>query len=95
MFEIVHQRRDNSRWAWHYDTSDQSNADSDDRGRNIGENGLTNGSPVDPNQQDWLSNDEGPDDGLDLVPLPSKPQAPMATWSLTIYLHKITKDKKP
>ena len=73
MFEIVHQRRDNSRWAWHYDTSDQSNADSDDRGRNIGENGLTNGSPVDPNQQDWLSNDEGPDDGLDLVPLPSKP----------------------
>ena len=53
---ITHQRRDNSLWYWEYDTSDQSGADSDDRGRNIGTEGLANGFQVDNSQQESLSN---------------------------------------
>ena len=53
---ITHQRRDNSLWYWEYDTSDQSNADSDDRGRNIGTDDLANGFQVDNDQQLDLSN---------------------------------------
>ena len=53
MYKIVHQRRDNSLWYWQYDTSDQSDADSDDRGRNIGTEGLVNGAQVD-NDSCWL-----------------------------------------
>ena len=53
---ITHQRRDNSLWYWEYDTSDQSNADSDDRGRNIGTDDLANGFQVDDTQQESLSN---------------------------------------
>ena len=54
---ITHQRRDNSLWYWEYDTSDQSNADSDDRGLNIGTEGLANGIEVNAGQQSTLSND--------------------------------------
>jgi hypothetical protein len=53
---ITHQRRDNSLWYWEYDTSDQSTADSDDRGFNIGTNNLANGFQVDDLQQESLSN---------------------------------------
>ena len=53
---ITHQRRDNSLWYWEYDTSDRSDADSDDRGRNIGTLGLVNGNQVDDSQQSSLSN---------------------------------------
>ena len=53
---ITHQRRDNSLWYWEYDTSDQSTADSDDRGRNIGTDNLANGFQVDNFQQEVLSN---------------------------------------
>ena len=53
---LTHQRRDNSLWYWTYDTSDQSNDDSDDRGRNIGTEGLVNGDQVDDGQQSSLSN---------------------------------------
>ena len=60
---ITHQRRDNSLWYWQYDTSDQSNADSDDRGRNIGTEGLVNGDQVDDNQQSSLSNDPSSSSG--------------------------------
>ena len=55
-YRITHQRRDNSLWYWQYDTSDQSNADSDDRGRNIGTEGLVNGAQVNNDQQSSLSN---------------------------------------
>lgn len=53
---ITHQRRDNSLWYWEYDTSDQSDDDSDDRGLNIGTEGLANGAQVDDMQQDFLEN---------------------------------------
>ena len=53
---LTHQRRDNSLWYWTYDTSDQSNDDSDDRGRNIGTEGLVNGAQLDDQQQSSLSN---------------------------------------
>ena len=53
---ITHQRRDNSLWYWEYDTSDQSDADSDDRGRNIGTDDLANGFQVDDTQQESLAN---------------------------------------
>ena len=53
---ITHQRRDNSLWYWEYDTSDQSTADSDDRGYNIGTYDLANGFQVDDTQQSSLSN---------------------------------------
>ena len=53
---LTHQRRDNSLWYWTYDTSDQSTDDSDDRGRNIGTEGLVNGDQVDDSQQSSLSN---------------------------------------
>ena len=53
---LTHQRRDNSLWYWTYDTSDQSKDDSDDRGRNIGTEGLVNGDQVDDSQQSSLSN---------------------------------------
>jgi len=55
-YKITHQRRDNSLWYWEYDTSDQSTADSDDRGRNIGTEGLANGFQVDLLQQETLAN---------------------------------------
>ena len=53
---ITHQRRDNSLWYWEYDTSDKSNADSDDRGHNIGTEGLANGLQVNDSQQETLAN---------------------------------------
>ena len=53
---ITHQRRDNSLWYWTYDTSDRSDDDSDDRGYNIGTNGLVNGDQVNESQQESLSN---------------------------------------
>ena len=53
---ITHQSRDNSLWYWQYDTSDQSDADSDDRGYNIGTNDLANGFQVDETQQESLAN---------------------------------------
>ena len=55
---ITHQRRDNSLWYWTYDTADRSDADSDDRGYNIGDEskGLVNGEEVDPDQQGSLTN---------------------------------------
>ena len=53
---ITHQRRDNSLWYWTYDTADRSNADSDDRGYNIGTNNLVNGDQVDVTQQESLKN---------------------------------------
>ena len=53
---ITHQRRDNSLWYWQYDTSDQSDADSDDRGYNIGTNDLAKGLQTDLAQQESLSN---------------------------------------
>ena len=53
---LTHQRRDNSLWYWTYDTSDQSTDDSDDRGHNIGTEGLVNGDQVDDSQQSSLSN---------------------------------------
>ena len=53
---ITHQRRDNSLWYWTYDTSDRSDEDSDDRGYNIGTNGLVNGDQVNESQQSSLSN---------------------------------------
>ena len=53
---ITHQRRDNSLWYWQYDTADRSDADSDDRGYNIGTNDLANGFQVDNDQQLDLSN---------------------------------------
>ena len=55
-YRITHQRRDNSLWYWEYDTSDQSDEDSDDRGRNIGTLGLVNGNQVNNSQQQTLSN---------------------------------------
>ena len=55
-YKITHQRRDNSLWYWEYDTSDQSDADSDDRGYNIGTYDLANGFQVDDTQQSSLSN---------------------------------------
>ncbi len=52
---IYHQRRDNTVWAWSYSFADDSNADSDDSGTNIGEvDGGYNQSQV--NDQDNLSN---------------------------------------
>ena len=53
---ITHQRRDNSLWYWQYDTADRSDADSDDRGYNIGTNDLANGFQVDETQQESLAN---------------------------------------
>ena len=53
---ITHQRRDNSLWYWEYDTADRSDADSDDRGYNIGTNNLANGFQVSLTQQETLSN---------------------------------------
>ena len=53
---ITHQRRDNSLWYWEYDTADRSDADSDDRGYNIGTNNLVNGDQVNVTQQESLSN---------------------------------------
>ena len=53
---ITHQRRDNSLWYWEYDTSDRSDADSDDRGYNIGTYDLANGFQVSETQQETLSN---------------------------------------
>ena len=63
LFDIVHQRRDNSLWYWEYDTSDNSNGDSDDRGRNIGENGLTNGAEYVSGQQLYLNNNNNAESG--------------------------------
>ena len=51
---IVHQRRDNTRIRWTYSTADDSDADSDDSGTNIGFGGLDNGVEV--TSQDNLSN---------------------------------------
>jgi len=62
-YQLVHQRRDNSLWYWEYDTSDNSNGDSDDRGRNIGENGLVNGNEYVPGQQEFLNNDMNAESG--------------------------------
>ena len=53
---ITHQRRDNSLWYWEYDTADRSDADSDDRGYNIGTNNLANGFQTDLAQQESLAN---------------------------------------
>ena len=63
LYQLVHQRRDNSLWYWEYDTSDNSNGDSDDRGRNIGENGLVNGNEYVPGQQEFLNNDMNAESG--------------------------------
>jgi len=52
---IYHQRRDNTVWAWDYSFADDSDADSDDSGTNIGEvNGGNNQTQI--NQQGDLSN---------------------------------------
>ena len=51
---IVHQRRDNTRIRWTYSTADDSDADSDDSGTNIGYGGLDNGVEV--TSQENLSN---------------------------------------
>ena len=51
---IVHQRRDNTRIRWTYSTADDSDADSDDSGTNIGFGSLDNGVEV--TSQDNLSN---------------------------------------
>ena len=37
---IYHQRRDNTVWAWDYSFADDSDADSDDSGTNIGDGGT-------------------------------------------------------
>ena len=52
---IYHQRRDNTVWAWSYSFADDSNADSDDSGTNIGEVPLGN-NQTQQNLQDDLSN---------------------------------------
>ena len=51
---IVHQRRDNSRYKWTYSTADDSDADSDDSGTNIGDGDLLNAYEV--TDQSNLSN---------------------------------------
>ena len=51
---IVHQRRDNTRIRWTYSTADDSDADSDDSGTNIGFGSLDNGVEV--TSQQNLSN---------------------------------------
>ena len=51
---IVHQRRDNTRIRWTYSTADDSDADSDDSGTNIGFGSLDNGVEV--TSQENLSN---------------------------------------
>ena len=51
---IVHQRRDNSRYKWTYSTADDSDADSDDSGTNIGDGDLLNAYEV--TNQSNLSN---------------------------------------
>ena len=56
MYKIVHQRRDNSQYFWHYATFDDSNEPSDDRGINIGMDWLANGKENMYDQQSWLSN---------------------------------------
>ena len=56
MYKIVHQRRDNSQYFWHYATWDESNEPSDDRGINIGMDWLANGKENMVGQQSWLSN---------------------------------------
>ena len=56
MYKIVHQRRDNSQYFWHYATWDDSNEPSDDRGINIGMEWLANGIENMYDQQSWLSN---------------------------------------
>ena len=43
---IVHQRRDDTRIRWTYSTADDSDADSDDSGTNIGFGSLDNGVEV-------------------------------------------------
>ena len=53
---IVHQRRDNSRYKWTYSTSDDSDADSDDSGTNIGYGEMLNAVEV--TDQRNLSNNE-------------------------------------
>ena len=50
---IYHQRRDNTVWKWDYSYADDSNADSDDSGTNIGDGGV---SQVQVNDQSDLSN---------------------------------------
>ena len=51
---IVHQRRDNTRIRWTYSTADDSDADSDDSGTNIGFGSLDDGVEV--TNQENLSN---------------------------------------
>ena len=53
---IYHQRRDNTVWAWDYSFADDSNADSDDSGTNIGDGGV---SQQQVNNQNDLSNQDG------------------------------------
>ena len=52
---IYHQRRDNTVWAWDYSFADDSNADSDDSGTNIGEVDGGN-NQTQQNNQDDLAN---------------------------------------
>lgn len=51
---IVHKRRDDTRIKWEYSYADDSDADSDDSGTNIGYGSLLNGEEV--SNQDNLSN---------------------------------------
>ena len=54
---IYHQRRDNTVWAWDYSFADDSNADSDDSGTNIGElTGTSANNQTQQNSQDDLKN---------------------------------------
>ena len=52
---IYHQRRDNTVWAWDYSFADDSDADSDDSGTNIGEVSGGN-NQTQQNDQDDLKN---------------------------------------
>ena len=49
---IYHQRRDNTVWAWDYSFADDSDADSDDSGTNIGEVDGGNNQTQQNNQSD-------------------------------------------
>ena len=49
---IYHQRRDNTVWAWDYSFADDSDADSDDSGTNIGEVSGGNNQTQQNNQDD-------------------------------------------
>ena len=51
---IVHKRRDDTRIKWEYSYADDSDADSDDSGTNIGYGSLDNGIEI--SDQDNLSN---------------------------------------